>query len=94
MRHLSKKMAEVLHNQEPPFRITAMYTLLEYTILDREFDILWSRFGFKSMVCDRRRRCSTRKSNQNFQKVKRRAEKRHEHQIAVRSWIAELADDG
>lgn len=81
LRHLAKQMSET----------TAVYTL-EYTILKREFGSLWCNYGFKSMVMNRRRRCSTRKSNQKSQQAKRRAEKRHEHQIAVRTWINELTE--
>lgn len=41
-----------------------------------EFDKLWERYGFKSMVMDRRRRVSTRKGNARFVRVLRRIERR------------------
>jgi hypothetical protein len=81
LRHLAKQMSG-----------TIAINTLEYAILKREFDSLWCNYGFKSMVMNRRRRYSTRNSNQKGQQAKRRAEKRNEHQIAVRTWMNELTE--
>lgn len=54
-----------------------------------EFERLWRRYGFKSMVMDRRRRASTRKGNARFVRVLRRLERRR----AERALQGELTRD-
>lgn len=56
---------------------------------DWEFERLSSKYGFKSMVFDKRRRFSTRQSNSNYVRVLRRAAR---HRQAMR-WQAQAADE-
>lgn len=54
-----------------------------------EMERLWAKYGFKSMVMDRRRRVSTQKGNARFVRLLRRVERRR----ADRALRAELAED-
>ena len=63
----------------------------EYLALEVEFDRIWAKYGFKSMVMDRRRRVSTRKANQKGQRVVARAAKRSERDRLRLELIRELA---
>lgn len=36
---------------------------------DKQFHRVWSKYGLKSMVGNKRRRCTTRKSNQKFKQT-------------------------
>ena len=76
-----------------PIINVTMATSLEYQELNREFDKLWGLYGFKSMVMNKRKRCSTRKSNQKDKRIKRRANKRHERQNTVQNSSLELTED-
>lgn len=42
---------------------------------EKKYDKLWSKYGYKSMVGDKRRRNTTRKSNQKFKQTKRQIER-------------------
>jgi hypothetical protein len=42
---------------------------------DKAYNALWYKFGGRSLVGDKRRRNSTRKSNQNFKRVKGRIDR-------------------
>jgi hypothetical protein len=99
LRQLSKQMSGVLsshingltHAKEIiPVQNSVRMLSSEFQKLEREFDSLWRIYGFKSMVMDKRRRCSTRKGNQNFTRVIRRAKKRHERQVAIHASLLEL----
>lgn len=100
LRHLGQQMSSILsfhtkgltHFREIISVQNSARFSPEYQKLEREFDTLWGKYGFKSMVMDKRRRCSTRKSNQNFTRVVRRAEKRHERQIVIHASLGELED--
>lgn len=54
-----------------------------------EMEKVWAKYGFKSMVMDKRRRVSTRKGNARFVGLIRRVERRR----ADRALRAELAED-
>ena len=41
------------------------------------YKLIWSKYGLKSMVCDKRRRNSTRKSNQKNKQVLHQMERAH-----------------
>ena len=101
-RNLSKQMSDFMSVQTEGFSHYAevvpiinvtMATSLEYRELNREFDKLWGVYGFKSMVGNKRRRCSTRKSNQKDKRIYRRANKRHERQNVVQNSFFELSED-
>ena len=102
LRNLSKQMSDFMSVQTEgfshftevvPIINVTMATSLEYQELNREFDKLWGLYGFKSMVMNKRRRCSTRKSNQKDKRIKRRANKRHERQNTVQNSSLELTED-
>lgn len=50
-------------------------TTSEEAEAERNYDKLWSKYGYKSMVGNKRRRCNTRKSNQRYKKVERRIQR-------------------
>ncbi|WP_156919274.1 hypothetical protein [Azovibrio restrictus] len=93
LRKLAKKMTEMLpqiSNAAEISIINSAMTAPEYAALDAKFNGLWSKYGKKSMVMDRRRRVSTRHANQQGQLAEGRAKKRSEKQKALMSIKAEL----
>ena len=60
--------------------------------LELEFDRIWAKYGFKTMVMDRRRRCSTRRGNARGQRVAVRAQKRSERDRLRAATIRELSE--
>jgi hypothetical protein len=69
------------HGNEPPMRGSALWWLHK----------MWSDYGFKSMVMDKRRRVSTRKTNSEFVRALRRA-KRHRDALQWRRHASEQSD--
>ncbi len=84
-----KILPKISHVTEILIINTAM-TAPEYVSLDADFNHLWSKYGKKSMVMNKRRRVSTRHANQKGQLAEARAEKRSEKQKALASLKAEL----
>lgn len=56
-----------------------------------EFDRIRAKYGFKSRVMDRRRRCSTRRGNARGQRIAVRAQKRSERDRLRAAIIRELS---
>lgn len=83
-------LPEIEHVSELPEQSFAR-TFPEYQALEAEFDSIWAKYGFKSMVMNRRRRVSTRKANQRGQRVLARAEKRSERDNLRLALIRELS---
>jgi hypothetical protein len=94
LRMLSKRMSALLPSiaslDELPVQ-SFERTSREYQALEVEFDRIWAKYGFKSMVMDRRRRCSTRRGNQQFQRAVSRSAKRSEKDKLRLALIRELS---
>lgn len=59
------------------------FTKEEMEARDLEYD-LWKKYGLKSMVGDKRRRCSTRKANQRHKQLMSQIERsRNKRQVKI-----------
>jgi hypothetical protein len=83
-------LPDIASLQEIPAQSYAR-TSREYRALEAEFDRIWAKYGFKSMVMDRRRRCSTRRGNQRFQRAVSRSKKRSDKDKLRLALIKELS---
>lgn len=94
LRALAREMTALLpavgHADGIALQTSAMASA-KYRALQADFDRIWRRYGFKSMVMDRRRRGSTRKANQKAQRSSARADKRSGKDRLRRALIAELS---
>lgn len=93
LRALAKEMAASISIGGDTASIASQRNSAGYKELEKEFDQLWAKYGFKSMVMDRRRRVSTRKANQKGQKQTARAAKRSERNELRMQIIKELAEE-
>lgn len=53
----------------------------EMSDAEKAYDKLWRKYGMKSMVADKRRRCTTRKSNQKYKPLMRQKRRAREKEV-------------